>query len=197
MGKRSHFERRESDFYPTPFAAVPPLLPYLGGIKSFAEPCAGDGALIRHLESLGLRCVWRGDIRSGKDALSFDSYGDAPIIITNPPHSRGPMHRLIQHFQGIAPTWLLLDADWMQTRQASPFLGSCSDVVPIGRLKWIEGSPHTGKDNFCWYRFEAGHTGGCIFHSRDVLCRCPQCESGIIEGLVYGPGENFDNKRVS
>ena len=54
MGKRSNFERREADFYPTPRPAVLPLIPYLrsGGIRTFAEPCAGDGALVRHLESL-------------------------------------------------------------------------------------------------------------------------------------------------
>ena len=44
MGKRSNFERREADFYPTPRAAVLPLIPYLRGIRTFAEPCAGDGA---------------------------------------------------------------------------------------------------------------------------------------------------------
>ena len=54
MGKRSNFERREADFYPTPRAAVLPLIPYLRGIRSFAEPCAGDGALVRHLEGFGL-----------------------------------------------------------------------------------------------------------------------------------------------
>ena len=43
MGKRSNFERREADFYPTPFEAVLPLIPYLRGIRTFAEPCAGDG----------------------------------------------------------------------------------------------------------------------------------------------------------
>ena len=37
MGKRSSFERREADFYPTPRAAVLPLIPYLRGIKAFAE----------------------------------------------------------------------------------------------------------------------------------------------------------------
>jgi hypothetical protein len=31
MGKRSNFERREADFYPTPRAAVLPLIPYLRG----------------------------------------------------------------------------------------------------------------------------------------------------------------------
>ena len=57
MGKRSGFERIPRDFYPTPAAAVLPLIPHLRGIRSFAEPCAGDGTLVRHLESYGLRCV--------------------------------------------------------------------------------------------------------------------------------------------
>ena len=72
MGKRSNFERREADFYPTPRAAVVPLIPYLRGIRTFAEPCAGDGALVRHLEGFGLRCVYAGDIRDGQDALALD-----------------------------------------------------------------------------------------------------------------------------
>ena len=64
MGKRSNFERREADFYPTPRAAAVPLIPYLaaGGVKTFAEPCAGDGDLVRHLESFGLHCAYAGDI---------------------------------------------------------------------------------------------------------------------------------------
>jgi hypothetical protein len=62
MGKRSNFERREADFYPTPRTAVVPLIPYLRGIRSFAEPCAGDAALVRHLEAFGLRSVYIGDI---------------------------------------------------------------------------------------------------------------------------------------
>ena len=62
MGKRSNFERRERDFYPTPAKAVAPLIPILRGIRTFAEPCCGDGALVRHLEALGLRCVYTGDI---------------------------------------------------------------------------------------------------------------------------------------
>ena len=76
------------------------------------------------------------------------------------------MHALILHFQNIAPTWLLLDADWKQTRQAAPFLPHCSDIVAIGRVKWIEGSEHTGKDNYAWYRFDTRHSGGPVFHGR-------------------------------
>jgi hypothetical protein len=166
MGKRSNFERREADFYPTPRAAVMPLIPYLRGIRTFAEPCAGDGALVRHLEGLGLRCVYAGDLRTGQDALALDHYGAADVIITNPPYTRDLMHRLIEHFQRIAPTWLLLDADWASTHQAAPFLPSCSDIVTIGRVKWIEGSKYTGKDNHAWFRFDARHSSGPVFHWR-------------------------------
>jgi len=167
MGKRSSFERREADFYPTPAKAVLPLVPFLRGIRTFAEPCAGEGDLVRHLESFGLRCVYAGDISIGQDAFALDSYGACDSIITNPPWSRDVLHGLITHFQNIAPTWLLLDSDWAQTKQAAPFLPSCSDIVAIGRVKWIEGSAHCGKDNACWYKFDSRHTAGPVFHWRD------------------------------
>ena len=128
------------------------------------RPCAGDGALVRHLESFGLRCVYAGDIRTGQDALALDHYGAADAIITNPPYTRELMHRLIAHFQRIAPTWLLLDFDWSATQQAAPFMPHCSDIVVLARLKWIEGSKDTGKDNHAWYRFDARHSGGPVFH---------------------------------
>ena len=167
MGKRSNFERREADFYPTPRAAVVPLIPHLRGIRTFAEPCAGDGALVRHLEEFGLRCVYAGDIRSGHDALEVHDYGAADAIITNPPWSRDPMHRLIAHFLNIGPVWLLLDADWAHTKQAAPFLRHVTDIVAVGRQKWIEGSKYTGKDNCAWYRFDITHKAGPVFHGRD------------------------------
>ena len=86
MGKRSNFERRKADFYPTPRAAVLPLIPYLRGVCKFAEPCAGDGALVRHLEGFGLRCVYAGDIRTSQDALAFDHFdgthhGEYPALM--------------------------------------------------------------------------------------------------------------------
>jgi hypothetical protein len=166
MGKRSNFERREADFYPTPRAAVVPLIPYLRGIRTFAEPCAGDGALVQHLESFDLRCVYAGDIRTGQDALELHHYGQIDAIITNPPWSRDLMHRLLAHFQNIRPTWLLLDADWARTKQATPFMPSCSDIVAAGRQKWIEGSQHSGKDNCVWCRFDIRHKAGPVFHGR-------------------------------
>jgi predicted nucleic acid-binding Zn ribbon protein len=181
MGKRSSFRRVARDFYPTPFKAVPPLIPYLRGVRTFAEPCAGGGALVRHLEGAGLRCAYAGDIATGRDALARHSYGAADAIITNPPYTRELMHRLIEHFQRIAPTWLLIDYDWAATKQAAPFLPHCSDIVILPRLKWIEGSKDTGKDNHAWYRFDAHHSSGPVFHARGAVpmgshvSLCAQC----------------------
>ena len=181
MGKRSSFERIPRDFYPTPHAAVPPLIPHLRGVRSFAEPCCGDNALVRHLESFGLRCAYAGDIATGQDALALDTYGDADAIITNPPYERKTMHALIWHFARFLPTWLLLETDWASTKQAAPFMPLCSDIVSVGRLRWIEGTTMSGKQNFAWYRFDARHTAGPIFHahgSAPVSSRvslCTQC----------------------
>jgi hypothetical protein len=166
MGKRSNFERVPHDFYRTPLQAVLPLIPWLRlwGIRTFAEPCAGEGDLVRHLESHGLRCVYQGDIMAGQDALAVDHYGGADANITNLPWTRKLMHPLITHLQRIAPTVLLLDSDWADTKQAVPYLGSCTDILPIGRQIWIPGTTDTGKDNASWYRFDARHTAGPIKH---------------------------------
>jgi hypothetical protein len=129
-----------------------------------------------------LRCVHAGDISSGQDALELDHYGAADAIITNPPYTRDPMHRLIEHFRCIAPTWLLLPADWVSTLQAVPYLAYCSDIVTIGRVKWFENSRYTSKDNFAWYRFDAKYKGATAVHRRnqaEVTPRrtsiCEQC----------------------
>jgi hypothetical protein len=195
MGKRSNFERRPRDFYPTPFAAVPPLIPHLRGVRNFAEPCCGDGALVRHLESHGLHCVYQGDIASGQDALATTDYGDPCVIITNPPFLRGLLHRLIEHFAAIAPTWLLLPADWGHTKQAAPFMPSCSDIVSVGRLRWIAGTTMTGKENFGWYRFDARHSAGPIFHAQGSVptTRAKLCTAC---GRSYSP-QRSDSKVCS
>jgi hypothetical protein len=172
---------------------VLPLIPHLSGIRTFAEPCAGDGALVRHLEAFDLRCVYSGDIRTGQDALALDHYGAADAIITNPPWSRDVLHGLITHFQNIAPTWLLLDADWKETRQAAPFLPHCSDIVPIGRVKWIEGSKHTGKDNTCWYLFDSKHTAGPVFHGRDQSEVIPPRRARVCDRC----GKRYEPRRSS
>lgn len=154
------------DAYDTPKAAVLPLIPFIEGISAFAEPCDGNGFLRRALEAHGFRCSYHGDIKRGQDALATDDYGDCDIICTNPPWSRWLLHPLILHFGKIGPTWLLFDADWAHNVQAAPFLDHCSHIVSIGRVKWMPGSPNTGKDNAAWYRFQPAPTGGPRFYGR-------------------------------
>lgn len=168
MGKRSDFDRLPRDRYDTPAAAVWPLLPHLRHVRAFAEPCAGAGRLVAELEATGgLRCVFAGDVEprgpgiERADALALDAADvvDADAIITNPPWARELLHPMIAAFASLRPTWLLLDADWMHTAQARPFLGTCRKIVSVGRVKWIAGSPHTGKDNAAWYLFDGDPAG--------------------------------------
>lgn len=193
MGKRSNFKRIPRDFYPTPFAAVPPLIPHLRGVCTFAEPCAGDGALIRHLESFKLRCVSAGDIATGQDALDLTTadINGADTIITNPPFSRESqplLHRLMAHFLRIASTaWLLLPADFASNLWFAPFVPKCSDIVSIGRVRWIEGTTMSSYENFAWYRFGIHHTAGPIFHARGAVPLSSRVSSCAQCGKIYRP----------
>jgi hypothetical protein len=173
MTKRNDgaFARNAADFYATPPRAVLPLLPYLDGIKTFAEPCAGDGSLMRHLMAHGLQCVYAGDSAQGQNALELtpEKIDGADAIITNPPYERPLMHALIAHFLTLAPTWLLLELDWFATAQSAPYATFCTDVVHIGRVKWIPDSRTQGFDNYVWARFDAsGAPQGARMHIRKV-----------------------------
>jgi len=159
VGRRSEFERLPRDKYPTPYAAVLPLLPHLDPETRFVEPCAGDGRLIRYLEKHGHICEYAFDIEP--DAEDVD-HGDALkvridepglVCITNPPWTRSILHPLIEHWRQQMPTWFLFDANWMFTKQAAPYLPYCREVVAIGRVKWIEDSKHTGKEDSAWFCF--------------------------------------------
>ena len=169
MGKRSNFERNPRDFYPTPKEAVIPLLPHLPEKGLFAEPCAGDGRLIEHIEELtGLSGYWMTDIEPHAD---FIGNGDAltdkivgcDICITNPPWDRKILHPLIDNLSNQLPTWLLFDADWMHTKQSVPYIKMCSKIVSVGRIKWFGNM--TGKDNCAWYLFDR-KANNTIFYGR-------------------------------
>ena len=176
MGKRSDFERIPRDFYPTPAEAVRPLIPHLRYGDMFIEPCAGDGALVRHLEAAGMSCKRASDIEprapwiAKEDALEdgFWPWCDDSVdyIITNPPWERGSLHRMIELFSNQKPSWLLFDADWVHTRQASSLLPRLRRIVSVGRVKWIPDSPFTGKDNCAWHLFDKPAKAAATFYGR-------------------------------
>lgn len=158
MAKYSNYERLERDFYPTPEPALLPLLQYLNAGSTFIEPCAGDGALVRHLEKHGHKCHYACDIEPmdakvyKRDAFDVNVCA-ADYVISNPPWTRTILHPLIEHFRQIAPTWMLFDSNWANTKQAGPYLRYCEKIVAVGRVKWFPESKMTGKEDCAWYLF--------------------------------------------
>ena len=179
MGKRSNFARRPQDMYETPLDGALPLHGFLQDGLSYWEPCAGRGALIDHLSGAAtcmlatekfpgcaaLEPIYRADCMTVRPG---DLPSDIDGIITNPPWTRALLHPMIDLFSSLLPTWLLFDADWAHTKQAVALTDRCSHIVSVGRLKWIPGSKHTGKDNCVWYRFDANHTGGPRFYPQQI-----------------------------
>jgi predicted RNA methylase len=165
--------RRKADKYLTPMKPVIPLVPFIHHIDTFDEPCAGDGRLVNHLVKLGKRV--RRAFDTEPDSL-FVAKGDAltthydgvDAVITNPPWSRPILHDMIAHFvETAAEAWLLFDSNWVNTGQSAYFLKWCTDIVPIGRVKWIEDSEHDGgKEDASWFRFSADSNGQTIQHPR-------------------------------
>lgn len=163
MGRRSNFPRIPKDFYATTANAVLPLVPLLKPGTRFIEPCAGDGALIRHLEARGHIFVGAFDIEPRRrsiverDALTLtaDEVAGADCFITNLPWSRPVLHALLAHLRAPMPLWTIIDANWANTIQAGSHMQRCSRMVSIGRVRWIPGTSNDGKDDSSWYRFEA------------------------------------------
>jgi hypothetical protein len=181
MGKRSDFERKPRDYYQTPIEAVLPLVSHLpqGGNHiawgdkpwNYSEPCAGNGALVRHLSELtkGI-CLHATDIQPHAASVdvkdAFDTTNDdVDYIITNPPWDRKMLHPMIEHFSKQKPTWLLFDADWMHTKQSVEYTKYLHKIISVGRIKWFGNM--TGKDNCAWYLFDYNATRNApLFYGR-------------------------------
>lgn len=176
MAKRSDFKRVERDYYRTfdPKAGNA-LRPFIEGIESALEPFAGAGDLTAQFPEIN----WiQSDIEpqacfvSEYDAFSWTKediefeYFDA--VITNCPWSRPILHRTIEHFAPIIQTWLLLDVNWLFTKQASPYVNKyLTDIVTIGRVKWIENTTMSGKDDCAWLRFSSDKSEPTRFFGRE------------------------------
>lgn len=169
MGKRSTFEKKPKDFYPTtdPNAIPPKFIEFVRG-KRYAEPCCGAGDLVDLLADVAV-CKWESDIEyrgAGKlwDAMCLSKHEleKADLIITNPPYTKSVLLGLIDHFITLKPTWLLLPADLMHNKYFGPYMEKCTRVVSVGRLCWFpkEGKKINSTENYCWYFWPKGAKGG-------------------------------------
>lgn len=169
MGKRSDFERRELDAYDTPSKAIEPLLIHLGrNPVVFIEPCAGKGDMVDFLKENGHICIDAFDIEPRRDDIRqincFDypvqAYNDCEYIITNPPWKKPELFTFIELWASIKPTWLLLDVNWVFSKRAGLVMREyCQKIVAMPRVKWIEGSQHTGTENCAWFLFDKDYEG--------------------------------------
>jgi hypothetical protein len=162
LGKRSNFERKDKDFYPTPYKGVIALLPHLYPNTKYIEPCCGEGDLIQHLSKHDHICCHSSDLPIDATITKYE-INNIDYFITNPPWDRKLLHPIIDNLRNQAPTWLLFDAGWMHTKQARSFLPFCKKIVSIGRLKWIPDSPYGSLDDCCWYLFDTEVTQ-TLFH---------------------------------
>ena len=136
----------------------------------FVDPCAGTGELLGHLADLGFFGVGLVIAPRGPGIRQADALFDvlpAGTRITHPVWDRKILHPLIETLSDGGKTWMLIDADWMHTRQAKPLLPRLRKVVSIGRVKWIPNSPTTGKENVCWYCFTKPSLEPAQFYGRD------------------------------
>jgi hypothetical protein len=155
MGKRSDYKRVARDAYDTPIRAVAPLLPWLAPRTQFIEPCAGARRLAEHLTGAGHALAGAYDLPDDARSKRYDVPAGA-LFITNPPFWGRPaeLHPIAVNLSDQAPTWLLMSADWLHNVSSAPLMPRLRMIVSVGRVKWIEGSLFTGKDNACWCLFE-------------------------------------------
>jgi len=89
----SGLDREKDDFYPTPPEPTRALLAAeigrLRDLDRIWEPAAGDGAMAREIEALGIKCALSDLVDRGAGATIRDFYDfdvpAAPAIVTNPP----------------------------------------------------------------------------------------------------------------
>lgn len=164
MTKRADgkFARVERDWYPTPAKAVAPLTHYTRkkGWR-FYEPCAGDGSLAEILVNSGWPCMGMSDVapraphvaQRGALDLSLEELNGTEMFVTNPPWKPELMHPIIHHLSRLRPTWILLYADWLFTKQATPHLRYAKMILAVGRVRWMPDTDYDGYDNACWVLF--------------------------------------------
>lgn len=181
MGKRSSFEKRGRDYYWTPLEPIRPLVPYLLG-QQYAEPCVGGGDLVKGINHLTFRlpnkprCGFASDLqpdtprlavnvptlsytqRDARSLLPADLIG-IDCIVTNPPFTWDVLSVLLEVWIDLKPTWLLLPSDMANNVRFARFMGFCSDIIPVGRISWMENG-QSGMENYSWYMFDAAWDKG-------------------------------------
>lgn len=167
----SGYKRRDSDFYATPSWVTEILVPYIP--KRYYviwEPAYGEGHIGKVLDEND-KFVFGTDINHknenyqidfiSSDAIKFCKHRlpiTSPVaIVTNPPYSLAS--EFVAHaIELTKPTHgfvaMLLNNNWDTAKGNSRFTSlPCFDkkIVITKRIRWIEGSTGSPRENHAWY----------------------------------------------
>lgn len=172
-----HLEREKDEFYPTPPEPIRALIAAersrLANFPMIWEPAAGDGAMMRELEALGMASVGSDivDRGCGAEIQSFYDYNQplAPAIVTNPPFAecnwRDGRGRWIEHAIGVLGVEymaLLLNWSWPGAGGLAP-LWQSMPPARVYLMRWKidftgQGAPPMLNGWFVWDRAHCGET---------------------------------------
>lgn len=126
--------------------------------NSYSPPvCVYASDIEPQVDDLPTTLVYSHDAVNFNWDHSIDSF-NATAFVTNPPwlNTAGSKHLLnsiIKKLSSHLPTWLLLNGNYAWNLKSATCMSMCTDVVPVGRVKWIEDSDNTGKEDCAWFRF--------------------------------------------
>jgi len=175
--KADSLEREKDDFYPTPPEPTRAFLhAEIDRLRDFGtiwEPAAGDGAMVREMESLGLRVVASDliDRGCGAEIRSFYdwSFPAAGAIVTNPPFAEcgwgNGKARWLYHALdtlGVEYMALLLNWSWPGAGGLGPFW-SRFPCARVYLMRWKidftgQGAPPMLNAWFVWDKQHQGET---------------------------------------
>lgn len=160
----SGYQRRDSDFYPTPSWVTDILLPHITPAweTQIWEPASGQGHILRALYDNKYQNLIDTDIiRENKNFLNlpslFDDEETYKWIITNPPYSLA--QEFVEHAINLTKRHdgkvaMLLNNNWDAAKGNSLFTSMpCfkKKIVITKRIRWIEGSTGAPRENHAWY----------------------------------------------
>lgn len=175
--KTDSLEREKDDFYPTPPEPTRALLhaeiDRLRDFQTIWEPAAGDGAMVREMESLGLTVRASDMVDRGCDAdiRSFYDFpvAPSPAIVTNPPFSEcgwgnGKARWLYHALETLDVDYmaLLLNWSWPGAGGLGPFW-SRFPCARVYLMRWKidftgQGAPPMLNAWFVWDKQHRGET---------------------------------------
>jgi hypothetical protein len=168
------YERQEQNFYPTPAWVTEALLRTVRLPKGIWEPCCGDGAMARVLEShghhvVGTDLVDRGYGEGGRDFLMESRLPDSvTAIVTNPPYGRTLLPRFVDHALALTRpvggmVALLVNVQWQTAAENSKRLrmpAFDASVILTDRIRFIPDTKERPGENHCWLVWDWSRTPG-------------------------------------